>query len=546
MNSKIDLILCETELNDLELLLCGGFEPLKGYMREKDYKSVLSNMRLSTGEIWPIPIILKINSDEKKKYKKKEIIIIKNQQNVPLAELHNFEIYKPDLKKECLQVFKSDDTNHPYISKIFANKDVLYIGGDLKKIDLPSHYDFKDLRLTPKETREYFLAKGWTKIIGFQTRNPLHKCHYELIKNSVDKVPGSKVLLHPVVGKTQNCDIAYFKRVKCYKKLLKYFPKDSIKLSLLPLNMRMAGPREALLHALIRKNYGCTHFIVGRDHAGPSFKKKNGQKFFGPYDAHNLLESFKDELGIKILKSKHVAYVEKLKKYMTVDKIPKNLTARFISGTKFRAMLKNNEKVPDWFSFPEIIQELKTYYKPNHQKGFCLYFVGLSGAGKSTLANIMQYILLELTDRVVTILDGDIVRRNLSKGLTFSKKDRSINVRRIGYVASEIVKHGGIAICANIAPYEEDRRFNRKLISNYGGYFQIFVDTPLEKCEERDIKGLYKLARKGVIKNFTGISDPFEKPNKNEIILDGSKNDAIDSCIKKIIDKLLDKQYLIN
>jgi sulfate adenylyltransferase len=542
MNS---IVLDNRELCDLELLLNGGFYPLNGFLNKNDYNSVLDNMRLNSGELWPIPIVLSINEDKKKELLNKEKVILCDKTNLPIAELKIEDIYKPDLVKECKSIFGCDDDNHPYIKRILSNENNYYIGGTVTKLRLPLHYDFSDIRLTPKECKDYFKKNNWKTVLGFQTRNPMHRSHYELTKYAL-KCTGdkdAKLFLNPVVGVTQECDIDYFTRVKCYKLLTEYYPGNKVLLNLLPLSMRMAGPREALWHSLIRQNYGCTHFVVGRDHAGPSYNKKNGDKFFGPYDAHELLEKYSDELKIKVIKSQWIVYVEDTKSYMRIDQVPEGMKVLNISGTKQRELLRKGEEIPEWFSFPKVVDQLRKSFTPKNEQGFCIYFIGLSGSGKSTLANILKLKLMELLDsRNITLLDGDIVRQNLSKKLGFSKEDRSTNVRRIGFVASEIVKHKGIVICANIAPYDNDRLFNRNLISKNGGYIEIFVNTSLDICEKRDVKGLYKLAREGVIKQFTGISDPFEEPSKSDLTLNG--NDKTDDLLNLIVNKIKEYNYM--
>lgn len=531
----MNIVLNNRELCDLELLLNGAFNPLQGFLTQQDYLSVLNEMRLSTGELWPIPIVLKINESQKDEIEKHNFVVLTDNTNLPIAKLYISDIYKPDLHHEFTSVFGCDDDNHPYISEMLKNRDIYYVGGRVEKIRLPVHYDFENIRLTPAETREYFKKNNWENVVGFQTRNPMHRSHYELTKYAMNCTgdENAKLFLNPVVGVTQECDVDYYTRVKCYKILVEnHYSKGQVLLNLLPLSMRMAGPREALWHALIRQNYGCTHFVVGRDHAGPSYKKKDGSSFFGPFDAHELLEKHKDELKIEVVKSQFIVYVEELKKYLPMDQVPKGMNVLNISGTQQRKMLKNGEKIPDWFSFSDVVTELRKKYRP--KKGVCVYFVGLSGSGKSTLANALRQKLLEGDiSQEITILDGDIVRQNLSKGLKFSREDRSTNVRRIGYVASEIVKHSGIVICANIAPYLDDRKYNRELISKYGKYIEVFVDTPLETCEKRDVKGLYALARQGIIKQFTGISDPFEAPENPELkVFDGDISETVNKILE--------------
>lgn len=538
----MDIILNSRLLCDLELILNGSFSPLKGFMKKKDYKNVVKNMRLNNGVLFPLPIVLPINVKQYTEYKKlskTDKIILKDEYNYPIVELINHEVYKPDLKKECLNVYGTKDTNHPYVKILLEGDKKYYLGGDFKIINQIIHYDFEEYRLKPKECNKFISKNNWNTIVGFQTRNPMHRSHFELTKYALKKTNDkqAKLLLSPIVGITQECDVNYHTRVRCYIKLLNYYKKENIdvKLILIPLSMRMAGPREALMHSIIRKNYGCTHFIVGRDHAGPSYKKKDGTSFYEPYAAHELVKKHENEIGIKMITAQHIVYVDELDSYLPIDEVKDEYHINTISGTQQRNMLEKGMDIPEWFSYPDIVKELRKTYKPKNKKGLCLYFFGLSGAGKTTIANHLISKLRETEERNITLLDGDVIRQNLSKGLTFSKEDRSTNVRRIGYVASEIVKHGGIAVCSNIAPYIEDRNYNRTLISKYGNYVEVYVNTEIDKCEERDVKGLYKLARANVIKNFTGINDPFEISKKSELTMKCNNIKDIDKNIDKII-----------
>lgn len=556
-NKYKSITLGKRELCDFELLVNGGFSPLSGFMDKDNYDSCVSNMRLFNNKLWSMPITLSINEKQHDELKHSDYVVLKHETGLPLGLMNiksNNSIYKYDLEKECEKVYGGFDTNHPYVKILkenFDNGRIYYIGGEIEDFKLPSHYDFKENRMTPKETKEYFRENGWSKIIGFQTRNPMHRSHYELTKYAL-RVAGkySRLFLNPVVGITQDCDINYHTRVKCYKKLMQYYDDDEAVLSLLPLTMRMAGPREAVWHAQIRKNYGCTHFIVGRDHAGPSYKRQDGSDFYGPYDAQDLLMKHADEIGIIPIVSKMIVYAlpkgeedEMNGIYTPIDEVNKDkYNVMQISGTQQRDMLRKGEKIPEWFTFPAVETELKKSYKPLNEQGLTLYFVGLSGSGKTTISNFIMAKLKELSNRNISYYDGDIVRLNLSQGLGFSEKDRSINVRRIGFVCTETTKHGGIAIAANIAPFKEDREFNREKISSVGHYIEIFVDTDIEECERRDVKGLYKLARQGVVKDFTGISSRFDRPENAEIVL--SNNKTIEENVDLVINYLKDKNLI--
>ena len=508
-------MLDDKSLCDLECLMDGYFAPLETFMNYNDWQNVCKYMHLSNSKFFPLPI----NLSSIEQFEINDIVYLTDETNYILASIKVENIYKPDIDWECQNAYDTVDINHPYVNYKQTHKNKYYISGPLTKINHFRHYDFKDYRKKPSEAKKYFQDNNWKTIVGFQTRNPMHKAHYELTKYALDKTneENAKLFLNPVVGETQSVDIDYHTRVHCYKQILSKY-NNNVLLGLLPLAMRMAGPREACLHALIRKNYGCTHFVVGRDHAGPSFKTQTGENFYGPYDAQDLFFKYSDEIGIKPIVSKMIVYNKSKDIYQPIDNIAKGDKILKLSGTEVRQRLKEGAKIPSWFSFPEVVSILQKSVK---QRGICYYFVGLSGAGKTTYANMLKTKLLEQYPfKEITILDGDVVRQNLSKGLGFSQKDRSTNVQRIGYVASEIVKHGGIAICANIAPYDEDRLINRKLIEKCGGiYKEIWINTPLEVCIERDVKGLYKLAFEGKIKKFTGVSDPFESPSKADFVI---------------------------
>ena len=512
--------LTDRQICDLELLLNGGFSPLDGFMGKADYNSVLKNMRLDNGALWPMPITLDITEEFASKIKDVEKITLRDQEGFTLAILTVTDIWEPNKDEEAQMVYGTTDLKHPAVNYLKNKSNKMAVGGKLEGISLPHHYDYQKNRHTPEELRSIFIQNGWDKIVAFQTRNPLHRAHVEMTMRASEDL-NANLLIHPVVGMTKPGDVDHYTRVRCYQHVMKKYPENSAMMSLLPLAMRMGGPREAVWHALIRKNYGCTHIVVGRDHAGPG-NDKNGNPFYGPYDAQELLIKFQDEIGIEMVPFKFMVYLPDEDRYESIESIEKGTEFKTISGTELRQLLDDGQGIPEWFSYKEVAQELEESRPPLTERGLTIFFTGLSGSGKSTLANGLLVKLLEDGSRPVTLLDGDIVRTHLSSELGFSKEHRSINVQRIGYVASEITKNGGIAICAPIAPYEADRRVNRELISPLGGFIEIHVSTSLEKCEERDVKGLYELARKGVIKEFTGISDPYEAPTDAEIVVNSS------------------------
>ena len=513
----------ERQLCDLELLLNGGFSPLTGFLGRADYDSVVSRMRLVDGTLWPMPVTLDVSEPFAETISEGTQVVLRDKEGFPLAVLTVTDIWRPDLEAEAGQVFGSTDLLHPGAFYLLDTSKPVYLGGTLEGITLPMHYDYQLLRHTPVEVRDRFTKHGWDRVVAFQTRNPLHRAHLELTHRAAAEVKAN-LLLHPVVGLTKPGDVDHYTRVRCYEHVIERYPAGTAMLSLLPLAMRMGGPREALWHAIIRKNYGCSFFIVGRDHAGPG-QDSNSQPFYGPYDAQDLLREHEEELGLKMVPFKMMVYVEDRAEFQPVDEVPKGIRTLNISGTELRRRLDKGLEIPDWFSFPEVVAELRHARPPLSERGFTVFFTGLSGSGKSTLANGLLVKLLEDGRRPVTLLDGDIVRLNLSSELGFSQEHRSLNVRRIGFVASEITKNGGVAICAPIAPYQVDRHFNRELISRIGGYIEVHVSTPLEVCERRDAKGLYALARAGKVKHFTGIDDPYEAPEDAEIVIDSSSED---------------------
>jgi len=513
-------ILTDRQICDLEMILNGGFFPLSGFLGKDDYESVINDLRLNDGTLWPIPIMLDVTSEFEQSISNGNKITLKDKEGFSLAIMEITDIWEPDRIKESKLVFGTDDDSHPGVDYLLNECNPVYVGGTVDCIDFPHHYDYQDLRHTPEFLKQKFQEMGWNNIVAFQTRNPLHRAHVEMTLSAIKEI-NANLLIHPVVGMTKPGDVDHYTRVRCYNHVLDKYPDNSAILSLLPLAMRMGGPREALWHAIIRKNYGCTHLIVGRDHAGPG-NDKNGNPFYGPYDAQDIIEKYKDEIGIQMIPFKFLVFLPDQNSYKPIDDVPDGIDYKTVSGSELRKHLDKGTDIPDWFTYQDVAKELQRSRPPKAERGFTIFFTGLSGSGKSTLANGLLIKLLENGNRPVTLLDGDIVRTHLSSELGFSKEHRSLNVRRIGFVASEITKNKGIAICAPIAPYKKDRRFNRKLISKLGGYIEVYVSTSIDKCEERDVKGLYKLAREGVIKEFTGISDPYEAPENAEIIIDSS------------------------
>ncbi|MEO0911964.1 MAG: bifunctional sulfate adenylyltransferase/adenylylsulfate kinase [Pseudomonadota bacterium] len=523
------------QICDLELLMNGGFAPLKGFQSEADYTSVVENMRLADGTLWPMPITLDVSEAFAEKVEPGTDIALRDQEGVILAILSISDKYVPNKAREAEMVFGADDLAHPAVNYLHNTAGPVYLGGPIMGIQQPVHYDYRARRNTPNELRAFFRKMGWRRIVAFQTRNPLHRAHQELTFRAA-KEAQANLLIHPVVGLTKPGDIDHFTRVRCYEAVLDKYPSATTSLSLLNLAMRMAGPREAVWHGIIRANHGCTHMIVGRDHAGPG-KNSAGEDFYGPYDAQDLFKEHQAEIGIEMVDFKHMVYVQERAQYEPADEVEEGMTVLNISGTELRRRLSEGLEIPEWFSFPEVVEELRRTKPPRSQQGFTIFFTGFSGSGKSTIANAVMVKLMEMGGRPVTLLDGDVVRKNLSSELGFSKEHRDLNIRRIGYVASEITKNGGIAICAPIAPYSATRRAVREDIEQYGAFVEVHVATSIEECERRDRKGLYALARAGKIKEFTGISDPYEVPTHAELVLD-TENVDVDNCAQQVILKL--------
>ena len=533
-----DIQLTPRQMFDLELLAVGAFSPLNRFMGRADYLGVLNSMKLDNGMIWPIPITLAINREDLPEHG--DNITLRDDYNSILAVMCIEEVFRFDWHDEAKKVYGTTDLKHPIVSEMASWGD-LCLSGELRVLNIPQHDDFIELRLTPHQTREQLEEMENSNVVAFQTRNPMHRVHEELTKHAARQVNGS-LLIHPVVGLTNHGDVDHFTRVRIYKSLVEnYYDKNTL-LALLPLAMRMGGPREAVWHAIIRRNYGANHFIVGRDHAGPG-KDSQGKSFYGPYEAQELLSSVEDQVGVKMIPFEWMVYLKDEDRYEFESKIPENATIAAISGTRVREdYLAKGIPLPDWFTRPETAQILLEAYPSRHKQGFCIWFTGLSGAGKSTISRHLINHLREY-GRVPSVLDGDVIRTHLSKGLGFSREDRDTNILRIGFVAGEIVKHNGTVVCAAISPYRQARLEARKMFGE-GHFIEVFVDTPLEICEQRDKKGFYAQARAGKIKNFTGIDDPYEAPVEPELHLK-TVDCSPEENAQRIIDYLIKERFLL-
>ena len=527
--------LTHRQMCDVKLLLNGGFSPLQGFLEQADYDSVVSDMRLGDGTVWPIPINLDVTTEFADGVAVGDRVALRDPEGFLIAILTIGSKWQPDKAREASGVFDTQDRAHPGANHLFERAHETYLGGPLVGVTRPVDYDFKQHRHDPATLRQLFEQWGWSRIVAFQTRNPMHRAHQELTYRAA-RLAEANLLIHPVVGMTQPGDIDHYSRVRCYEHVLAFYPDQTTFLSLLPLAMRMAGPREAVWHAIIRKNHGCTHFIVGRDHASPG-ADSHGQPFYGSYDAQNMLRELESELGIAMIPFKEMVYVQDLAQYVPRDEVKDDVTVLALSGTELRRRLQAGIDVPEWFSFKEVITELHRSYPPRHRQGFTVLFTGLSGGGKSTLAKALMVKLMEGGGRSVTLLDGDHVRQHLSSELGFSEEHRNLNVTRIGYVASEITKAGGVAICAPIAPYASVRKTVREMVEANGVFVEVHVSTPIEVCEQRDAKGLYAKARAGLIKQFTGIDDPYETPEDPDLDINTAELSP-DEAAQRILLKL--------
>ncbi len=510
----------QRQLCDLELLLNRAFYPLTGFLNRADYESVLEQNRLVDGTIWPIPICLDVSEQFAEMLEPGQEFGLNDQEGFLLAIMTVEDIWQPDKKLEAQFVYGTDDPGlHPGVQALYERVGNTYIGGSIEGVSLPIHYDFRELRFTPSETHRHFTQYGWRRVLGFHTEEYLHCAHREMVLTAAREI-GASIFLHPVVGLDSPGSMVHYTHVRCYQEFINNFPKNMITLGLTPLAERWAGPREALWHAIIRKNFGCSHFMVAEDHGDPF--ARNGRNLFYPLNAsQEYVQQFSSETGIDMVPQEKMGYLEDKASYVFLkDVAPEDV--KTISSQELRHRLEWDLDIPEWFSYPEVVSELRKSFPPRSRQGFTIFLTGLSGSGKSTIAKVLMVKFMEMRDRPVTLLDGDIVRKNLSSELTFSKTHRNLNVTRIGFVASEITKNGGIALCAPIAPYEESRLVNRELINRYGGYIEVYVSTPLEVCEQRDRKGLYAKAHAGMVKGVTGVSDPYVPPSNPDLTLDTS------------------------
>lgn len=536
-----ELALNDRQLCDLEMLAMGGFSPLSGFMGRADYESVLESMRLSSGVLWPIPICLDAPESLAAKLSPGGGLALRDPEGFLLAVLHVSDIWTPDREAEARIVFGADAPHHPGVFRLRHQCGPCYIGGKLEVVSPPLHFDFKQIRLTPAELRAAYAKLGWSRIVGFQTRQPLHRFLFEMTTRAMRRARANLLLL-PVVGMTRPGDFDHYTRVRCHQAVAGHFPPNSHLMSLLPLAMRLSGPRDAVLDAIIAKNYGCSHFIVGHDHGSPGLDDQ-GRPYYESDEARKTASAVSQEIGVDIVSFEKLVYLPFEDEYRSVDETPPNAQTIFMTGTDIRNRVRQGRRIPEWATFREVVEELQKAYPPPRRQGFTVFLTGLSGAGKSTVAKVLYSLFLEMGDRPVTLLDGDIVRRNLSSELTFSREHRDINVRRIGYVASEITKNRGIAICAPIAPYEQTRREIRQTIENYGGFIEVHVSTDILECERRDRKGMYARARAGLIKGFTGVDDPYEPPVNPELRID-TIDRTPSECAQEILLFLGKKGYI--
>ncbi len=541
LSSLPDIILNDRQICDFELLTTGVFSPLKGFMTRVEYESVLDRMRLPSGEIWPVPICLDINNTLADSLEAGQSAVLRDPEGFPLGILSIEDIWPVDPDKEAQAVYGTTDRNHHGVARLNKAAGGFYIGGSIEALNLPIHPDFRQIRNTPEEVQAKFKKLGWKKVVGFQTRQPIHRPQFEMTSQAMRKAKANLLLL-PIAGIPKPGDFDHYTRMRCYQKVADHYPPDTYMLNLLPLSMRMAGPRDAVLHLIIGKNFGCTHFVIGHNHSSPG-KDSNGKQFYDSVQSTELARQAAEEIGIEPVFFEEMVYLPFEDEFKLATEVNGSQETISFSNDDIRERVRKGKKVPEWASFPEVVQELNRSYPSPGSQGFTVFLTGLSGAGKSTIAKVLYSKFMEMGTRPVTLLDGDIVRRNLSSELNFSREHRDINVKRIGFVASEITKNRGIAICAPIAPYERTRVEIRNAIETYGGFFEVHVATPISVCEKRDRKGMYAKAKAGLLKGFTGVDDPYEVPAQPELSIDTS-NLTPDEAVQEILLLLNEKGFV--
>ena len=536
LSSLPDITLNLRQICDFELLTIGGFSPLKGFMTREAYESVLDRMRLPSGEVWPVPICLDASRDFADRFETGQSAVLRDPEGFPLGIMAIEDIWQADLEKEAMALYGTTD-----IAQLKGGLDRYYIGGSIESLNLPIHSDFKQIRNTPSEVRRQFVKLGWKRVVGYQTRQPIHRPQFELTIQAMKKAKANLLLL-PIAGIPRPGDFDHYTRMRCYQKVARHYPPDTYMLNLLPLYTRQAGPRDAVLHMIIGKNFGCTHFVIGHHHAIPE-KKSCGNLFYDTSQVKEMACQAGEEIGIEPVFFEEMIYLPFEDEFKLAGEVKEGQETISFTNDNIRERVRRGKHIPEWASFPDVIKELRRSYPSPATQGLTVFLTGLSGAGKSTIANVLYSKFMEIGVRPVTLLDGDIVRRNLSSELNFSKEHRDINVRRIGFVASEITKNRGIAICAPIAPYERTRLNIRKSIEAHGGFFEIHVATPVSVCEKRDRKGMYAKARAGLLKGFTGVDDPYEEPSNPELSIDTSDLTP-DEAVQQILVLISEKGFV--
>lgn len=541
LSSLPDITLNLRQICDFELLTTGVFSPLKGFMTQEAYESVLDRMRLPSGEIWPVPICLDVSRDLAERFEVGQSAVLRDPEGFPLGIMAIEDIWQADREKEAMAVYGTTDMTHDEVARLQGARDRYYVGGSIEALNLPIHSDFKQIRNTPLEVQQQFSKLGWKRVVGFQTRQPIHRPQFELTIQAMKKAKANLLML-PIAGIPRPGDFDHYTRMRCYQKVGAHYPPDTYMLNLLPLSTRMAGPRDAVLHMIIGKNYGCTHFVIGHNHATPG-KDSCGNPFYDTPQVRELAGEAGTEIGIEPVFFEEMVYLPFEDEFKLASEVQEGQETLSFTNDDIRERVRKGKHIPEWASFPEVIKELRRSYPCPATQGFTVFLTGLSGAGKSTIANVLYSKFMEMGTRPVTLLDGDIVRRNLSSELNFSKEHRDINVRRIGFVASEITKNRGIAICAPIAPYERTRSKIRTSIEDHGGFFEIHVATPISVCEKRDRKGMYAKAKAGLLKGFTGVDDPYEEPSNPELSIDTS-NLTPDEAVQQILLLISEKGFV--